>query len=288
MKQSIIIINKDDKEVENTIKAIYSYLNDKTVECVVVDASNHKLDYIKEAYSKVKWFNFTPSVTTKSTIPEQRNFGIKKSVGEVIVFIDASCVPVDSHWLSELTNPIFKNMETITRGMVSNIANYYQITEKSAGKIYVTEAPTINMAVARTVFNEIGVFDETFSYGSDMDFTWRAVSAGYKIRLIETAPVYHNFGDTKDDLKRYIKYGKARAKLYRKHPKHLGRARDYELKSLIYLVIILLSPISLLFPLYILVPILLFSLHVRNNTFHEVFVRCAFSYGLILGLLNQN
>ena len=46
---------------------------------------------------------------------------------------------------------------------------------------YLPEAPTINLAVHRSVFDRIGDFDERFAYGSDVDFTWRAVDAGFRI-----------------------------------------------------------------------------------------------------------
>ncbi len=214
---SILIINKDDEQIKDTLESLVQTNVFRQAEVIVIDSSNHKLDWIKKQFPQVKWFAFKHSGPKKITIPEQRNLSLRKASGDILVFLDASCVPTAKNWLTNLTRPITKEGEKIVRGTLSNTDNYVSVTQQSGEKIYVTESPTINMAVARDVFDQIGGFDESFSYGSDMDFSWRATHHGYKIRYVQDAPVSHNFGDTGQNMKRYMRYGQARAKLYFNH-----------------------------------------------------------------------
>ena len=49
---------------------------------------------------------------------------------------------------------------------------------------YLNECPTINLAFRREAFDAVGGFDEAFAYGSDVDFSWRLIDAGYRIRSV--------------------------------------------------------------------------------------------------------
>ena len=57
--------------------------------------------------------------------------------------------------------------------------------------------PVLNgfcLYVKRSVFNEIGLFDESVfpdGYGEENDFCFRAVDAGYELRLVTNAYVFH-------------------------------------------------------------------------------------------------
>jgi GT2 family glycosyltransferase len=54
-----------------------------------------------------------------------------------------------------------------------------------------------SMAVKRTVFLELGGFDEDFfAYSEDTDFCWRAWLAGYKVMLVPRSLLYHKYGGT--------------------------------------------------------------------------------------------
>lgn len=219
-KISIIIIVKNDKGISNTLVALESQTKPAPTEVIVVDASDPQyLENIKIKYPYINWYQYVPKNENKASIPEQRNLGIQMASGSVIVFIDANCVP-DKDWLIKLTAPILDGSEFITAGSVRasnpNVrVNLNPITTKSD---YLTESPTINLAFGKNIWQQVGGFDESFSFGSDVDFTWRAGYAGYKIRFIREATVTHDWGSLSDEIKRSFKYGKARAKLLEKHP----------------------------------------------------------------------
>jgi len=287
MKSSIIIINKNEEGIKDTLISL-SKLTENDFEVIVVDGSNHKFDSIKSKYPKVKWLDFISQSTNKVSIAEQRNVGINNAQGEIIVFIDASCILDNTEWLKNLINPILKESEDIVRGTLSNTQNYITVTEKINSSVYVTEAPTINVAIRKSVFEDIGLFDESYSYGSDMDFTWRATYAGYKIRYVQDAGVSHDFGDTKQNFKRYKNYGKARAKLYFNHPYYLSRIVNYELQSIIYFAIICLAPVVVIFPLYSVVLLGLIVLLLKGgNPSKELTERFSFGWGMILGFFSE-
>ena len=72
--------------------------------------------------------------------------------------------------------------------------SYDQGAQRAAQSSYLTECSTINLAFTREAFNAIGGFDETFAYGSDVDYSWRLTDASYRIRSVPDAIVRHDWG----------------------------------------------------------------------------------------------
>lgn len=284
MDCSIIIINKNDEGIKETLQALEKIKKPAKTEIIVVDFSQHKLDWIKEKFKEIQWIYFSPK-RKKVSIPEQRNIGLKAAKGKVIVFTDASCVPVKKTWLMDLIAPITKEKESFVRGAVTD-NNFVTVHKKEQSKVYVEECPTINMAITKKLIDTVGLFDESFSYGSDMDFSWRAIKAGFKIRYIEEAAVTHDFGDTEQNMRRYFYYGEARGRLYLKHPDKLHLIKNYELKSAVYFFVITLFPLAFHSRIYLIILAMLLILPLPRNPFKEIAERYVFTYGLLRGILN--
>jgi GT2 family glycosyltransferase len=106
------------------------------------------------------------------------------------------------------------------------------------------------MAFRREVFDKIGGFDESFAYGSDSDFTWRLVDAGIRILAVPDAIIRHDWGGRRRQLKRSYAYGKARARLYRKHRSRRRRVLRDDPVVVIYPLFLLGLPLTFFFPLY--------------------------------------
>lgn len=115
---------------------------------------------------------------------------------------------------------------------------------------YLAECPTINLAFRRGAFDAVDGFDEEFSYGSDVDFSWRLVDRGYRIRNVPEAVIRHDWGGWRRQLRRSYVYGQARARLYRKHPSRLRRVLRTEPMVVAYPAFLLGLPLTLVFPLY--------------------------------------
>lgn len=245
---SFIIINKDDRGVADTLRSLSATAASASLraEIVVVDASEGRLDDVRDAHPEVRWVRFTPN-PAKPTIPEQRNAGVRSSTGDIVVFVDASCVPQPG-WLEHLLRPILEEGESIVAGGHRSSGSpgiRDEVERHLGGAHYLREAPTINLAIRRDAFERVGTFDESFAYGSDVDFTWRANDAGLRIRYAPDAVVEHDWGSMSSDLRRSWVYGQARFNLYAKHRRRRRDALRDDPTAIVYPLFLLLLPIAL-------------------------------------------
>ncbi|MGH2916030.1 MAG: glycosyltransferase family 2 protein [Solirubrobacteraceae bacterium] len=242
---SIIVINKDDPGLRDTLAALDQLheVRSGAAEVIVVDASQGRLDHLRGQFPRIRWEAFIP-LAGRSSIPHQRNVGVSLAEGETIVFIDASCVP-DPGWLTELVRPIAGEGEVAVAGAHRSTDGGHlrddAIDRRGAAR-YLDEAPTINLAVSRSVLAELGGFDETFRYGSDVDLTWRLIDSGRRLRYAPESSVVHAWGDLRADMRRSFAYGRARAHLHLKHPGRWRRLLGPDLPALVYPPLILALP----------------------------------------------
>lgn len=251
---SIVVISKDEPALAATLDLLAGQIADvvprlvERAEVVVVDGSSGRLEEIRVARPWVRWIDFTRPDGVRVSIPHQRNLGVRESSGDVVVFTDSGCVPGAS-WLATLLAPILSGEERMScgkTGATGAIDPHRQGRESLEGRRYLDECPTINLAFDRGVFDEVGGFDESFQYGSDVDFTWRAVHRGIQIRYVPEAVVLHDWGSRRRQFKRSFAYGKARARLYRKHL--LGRGEQ----SIVKRRLTADDAVPVLYPVYLL------------------------------------
>lgn len=252
---SIVIISKDEASLDGTLSDAASQARefDESAEIVVVDASEGRLDHIRLRHeTEVRWVQFQqpPGVTT--SIPHQRNAGVRAARGEIIVFIDAGCRP-EPGWLGRLIAPLLED-EHASVGLAlapsGKTGLYDRLARQAQESYYVTECSTINFAFRRGAFDAIGGFDEGFAYGSDADFSWRLTDVGYRIRSVPDAVIRHDWGTRRRQLRRSYVYGKARARLYRKHRARLKHVLRNDPTVVVYPVFLLALPLTLIFPFY--------------------------------------
>jgi cellulose synthase/poly-beta-1,6-N-acetylglucosamine synthase-like glycosyltransferase len=268
---SVVIISKDESALDETVIDVTGQLAGlaEPGEIVVVDASSGRLDHIRRAHEPaVRWLDFDRPAGARVTIPHQRNAGVRAARGDIIVFTDAGCRPFPS-WLDRLVAPL-RAGESVTAGHSQDLdgAIQYELPPEHAGEAsYLAASPTLNFAFRREVFDAVGGFDESFQYGSDVDFSWRLIDLGYRIRWVPDAILAADYGTSRRRRRRAYVYGKARVRLYRKHR---SRRRDvlrndplmvvYPLFLIglpVTLVFLFLGlPLLLIFPLYLLLLII--------------------------------
>jgi glycosyltransferase involved in cell wall biosynthesis len=244
---SIVVINKNERAVTDTLSALENISHPNLTEIVVIDASGGALNDIREEHQSIRWIDYTPPDNVRVSIPHQRNVGVGVAKGDIIVFIDATCTPGPT-WFRDLVEPIISGREVVTCGPVDYTGTIYR--ELSGDRVYLDECPTINVAFSRTVLQAVGGFDEAFRYGSDIDLSWRVRDLGFLIRWVATAGISHHWGGQRRQAKRSFAYGAARADLYRKHPRRLLQAWRTDPLILVYPLFLLGLPISLFFPIY--------------------------------------
>lgn len=290
---SIVIISKDEPQLDRTLRLVREQL-DTSKHCgeiIVVDASEGRLDAVRESHEDaVRWIEFRPPAGVEISIPHQRNVGIAESSGDIVVSVDAGCEPGPS-WLDRLVAPLIDGeaaaygLALATPGTKNKLYDRHAIRSLEAA--YLKECSTINFAFRRKVFDELGGFDERFAYGSDIDFSWRLVEAGYQIRGAPDAIIWHDWGGSKRQRRRSFQYGKARVRLYRKHRDRLKNVWRTDPVVVVYPLLVLGLPLTLIFPLY---PALLLIPAWRNRedgALNVVVDRLIFGLGVLAELFSR-
>jgi glycosyltransferase involved in cell wall biosynthesis len=114
---------------------------------------------------------------SEGTISAVRNFGSKHSRGTVIAFIDADCLAREDWLMQGVTSLLAEpcvcgcQYDVPENGVWIEHAWYSQ---RDNGRIEVPSLGAGNMFVPRTVFLELGGFDETLVTGEDTEFCIRS------------------------------------------------------------------------------------------------------------------
>lgn len=264
---SVVIISKDESGLDETLTDVADQLSslDEPGEIVVIDASSGRLDHIRKRHeATVRWVDFQqPGV--RVSIPHQRNVGVREAAGDIIVFTDAGCRPRPG-WLERLVAPLRAD-ESVTSGVSQDLDGKVQYelppAEHAGETRYLRESPTLNFAFRRAAFDAVDGFDESFQYGSDVDFSWRLNDVGYRIRCVPDAIIQHDYGTPRRQRRRSYMYGKARVRLYRKHRARRRQMLRNDPIMVAYPLFLLGLPLTLVFPFY---PLLLLIPAWRNRS----------------------
>jgi GT2 family glycosyltransferase len=260
VKTSLVIVNKNERILSDTLNALKPFVGNILHEVLVVDASDGKLEDIRISHEWARWIDYKQPEGVDITIAHQRNVGVRSAEGDVIVFTDSGCLPEDG-WLERLLTPILDEGEFVSCGPASSSGkSVYSGIQwwGNSHEQYVSMATTINMAFRREAFDAVGGFDETFGSAEDIDFTWRLTDHGYRLRWVQDAVVKHDWGSPERQLRRAFFYGKGGARLIRKHPRRLAEASRQNSAPLLYALFLLGLPLTLKwrwYPLLLLWPV---------------------------------
>ncbi len=212
---SIIITTKNESKHLPVLLESIKGQNYKNYEVIVVDndSTDNTKDIAKRFRAKI--FNKGPERSA------QRNFGAKKSSGNLLVFLDADmellpnvisdCVKSMRHNYAALIIP----EKTVGAGMIPRIRKFER-------EMYMND-PSVEVArvFKKDVFNEFGGYDNRLTGPEDFDLPYR-VGKKYKIGRGKVYLLHHEEGLTLLKLlKKKYYYGKHGAFYATKHPELL-------------------------------------------------------------------
>jgi glycosyltransferase involved in cell wall biosynthesis len=161
-----------------------------------------------------------------------RNRGVQAAQGEVVAFTDDDCLP-DANWLTYLSESYTSCSDSppvAVGGRVENFSNGHWLRDFRAlqNKHHLssrTDNPeyldTANASFHKSVFLELGGFDESFPFpsGEDVDFGFRLIEAGYDF-LIKPEAIVQHIGRVSlfDIIKQSFNRGRGNAYLKAKYP----------------------------------------------------------------------
>lgn len=165
-----------------------------------------------------------------------RNIGIRAAVGDVLIFIDGHCAIPSRNLLEDTAaimtqsgagclcrpQPLLAPSETHTGEAISNILDGQAQSMKDRGF-----ADPVNGGATyrRDVFNEIGLFDETFNACEEIDFNIRIREAGILAYTDPRLAVYYQPRKNVSSLfRQMVRAGRARVQLMRRHAGTFSRA----------------------------------------------------------------
>jgi len=206
-KVSIIIPTYNRAEVlERALKSVLTQTYENHEVIVIDDGSTDNTESIISKYSsKIRYFS-----KLHAGVSAARNLGLEKSVGTWVCFLDS-----DDYWLPEKLkrqmtyiseNPGMMVVQTDEKWIRNGIfVNPMKKHQKHDGWIFKQCLPLCIVSpsavmVHQKVFNDVGVFDESFPVCEDYDL-WLRISLKYPIGFIPEKLIVKTGGHT-DQLSR--------------------------------------------------------------------------------------
>lgn len=319
----IIPVRNEEKYITRCIDSLINqtYPQEK-YEIIVLDgmSTDNTREILKNFQSEyenlIRFFD-----NHKITQVAGRNTGVKYSEGNIIVMFSGHAY-ADVHFLSTIMNE-FNNSDSNVAVLGANIlpAEDEQFLGTAVAKVQMStlgggssafmisqnnkyvDSPGFP-AYRREIIFKIGLFDERFVIGEDIDINWRIKSAGFKLMLCSKAVVYYyrRHNSIKLFSKHMFYYGKAKGQFIRKYPSSnkwvnlfpilliiciAGLPIAYFINLQLFQFLALVSAIYLLFVCISTVSIVFRSRNYKDLICSLLYIleHLAFGFGLILGLV---
>ena len=200
---SVIVPVYNRRDEVNDLLASLVKQTDKDFEIILVeDGSTERCDDIAERYSQDLNLQYFWKENEGRSIA--RNYGLERAEGRYFVFFDSDCVIPPDYFktlASELADnyvPCFGGPDAasddftdVQKAISFSMTSFLTTGGIRGGKVQMEKfvPRSFNMGYSREVYEQVGGFREMFS--EDIDMSTRVRQAGFDIRLIRPAFVYH-------------------------------------------------------------------------------------------------
>lgn len=162
---------------------------------IIDDASSDNTEAVVRSWSDVYPLRIRFHRNLRNGPAASRNYGASLAVGEVLAFTDSDCVP-DPHWLLNGVHGFVGDVGLVTGPLIPRRTadtHFFFNAQLGPGLGDAGLYRTANLFVTRSVFLDVGGFDETYQLpsGEDTDFGWRVKRAGRLASFKADAVVVH-------------------------------------------------------------------------------------------------
>jgi len=244
LKISVVILNYNVRYfLEQCILSVQSALRSLDAEIIVIDnnSSDDSCKMVREHFPKVKLIENKENVG----FSRANNQAVKVAIGEYICILNPDTAVSESCFIKCLDyadlienmgalgvylmdgtgNFLPESKRNVPTPMVSLlkllgfVKKYYANNLSAEGSGEVDVLVGAFMFLKRSVYNEVGGFDEDyFMYGEDIDFSYKIAKAGYVNRYLGTVETLHYKGEsTQKNAAYYDRFYGAMRIFYKKH-----------------------------------------------------------------------
>lgn len=249
------VFNGGDK-IEKCIDALRRQRTERVFEIIVVDdgSTDGSLRRITgQDIRVVEQENHGPAAA--------RNLGVDESRGEIILFTDADCEPIEN-WIEQMVRPLADPTISGVKGTYLTrqkriVPRFVQLEyeskyERMSRNRYIDFIDTYCAGFIKRDFLSVGKFDTRFPTASveDQEFSFRMWEKGYCMVFNPEARVLHTHSENLwIYMKKKFKIGFWKALVLKKHPQkalkdsHTPQSLKFEMIfSVLFLICILLWP----------------------------------------------
>ena len=197
MAISVIIITRNTEYYMRDCLDSLVHQSRKPDEVIVVDADSTDAtpQIVREFGAQYPYIKFFNKPLQKG---EARNYGVSKSTGDIVAFVDADTI-CHALWIEEMLKAFAQpGIDAVAGKEVrlgySGFAGLKRVPLLHKGQD--VTYPTVNMAYTRKAFGHVRGFDPWFKEAEDVDLNFRVVDAGFKLIYHDKAIVFHRVRDS--------------------------------------------------------------------------------------------
>lgn len=253
VKYSLVVAVYNRPEEMNELLQSIADQEYRDFEIIIVDDGSDISS--REVFQKYKSkLNLSYFFTDNQGPALARNFGVKKSEGEWIIFFDSDCT-IPKNYFFEVEKFLEDNNVSFYGGpdMMDDSFTYLQKSINfSMTSLFTTGGirgnkraidkflpRSFNMGIRREAFDEVNGFSDIRQYGEDLDLSYKLIFSGYKSELIPEAKVFHKRRTNLFNFfKQMFKSGKGR---YYLNIKYKNTFKLYHLFPSFFILIFIIS-----------------------------------------------